>query len=63
MSRCPGSRCAPIAQRYSCNGAQRPGPDRALRRALPTGFKAELPLDADGLVLDYPGLFRRLAPR
>lgn len=24
-------------------------------------FTAELPVDADGLVLDYPGLFRRLA--
>jgi hypothetical protein len=27
--------------------------------ALPSGFTAELPVDADGLVLDYPGLFRR----
>ena len=25
-----------------------------------SGFKAELPVDEDGLVLDYPGLFRRL---
>jgi hypothetical protein len=27
--------------------------------ALPSGFTAELPVDADGLVIDYPGLFRR----
>ena len=27
--------------------------------ALPSGFTAELPVDAEGLVLDYPGLFRR----
>ena len=27
------------------------------------GFKADLALDADGLVMDYPETFRRLAPR
>ena len=27
-----------------------------------SGFKAELPADVDGLVLDYPGLFRRVWP-
>ncbi len=26
-----------------------------------SGFRAELPVDEDGVVLDYPGLFRRLA--
>jgi hypothetical protein len=26
-----------------------------------SGFTAELPVDEDGFVLDYPGLFRRLA--
>ena len=26
-----------------------------------SGFTADLPVDEDGLVLDYPGLFRRLA--
>jgi uncharacterized protein len=25
-----------------------------------SGFSAELPVDADGIVLDYPGLFRRV---
>ena len=25
-----------------------------------SGFKAELPVDEDGIVLDYPGLFRRM---
>jgi hypothetical protein len=25
-----------------------------------SGFKAELPVDEDGIVLDYPGLFRRV---
>jgi hypothetical protein len=26
-----------------------------------SGFSAELPVDEDGIVLDYPGLFRRVA--
>lgn len=36
--------------------------DRRLYRfeSLDTGFTADLPVDEDGLVLDYPGLFRRL---
>jgi hypothetical protein len=28
--------------------------------SLEDGFTAELPVDEDGFVLDYPGLFRRL---
>jgi uncharacterized protein len=45
-------------QRYGCLEAQADG---GLYRfeALPSGFTAELAVDADGLVLDYPGLFRR----
>jgi uncharacterized protein len=45
-------------QRYSCLEARAEG---GLYRfeALPSGFTAELPVDADGLVIDYPGLFRR----
>ena len=30
--------------------------------SLDGGFTAELPVDQDGLVLDYPGLFRRVFP-
>lgn len=29
--------------------------------SLGSGFTADLPVDADGFVLDYPGLFKRLA--
>jgi hypothetical protein len=29
---------------------------------LDGGFTADLPVDADGLVLDYPGLFKRVLP-
>ncbi len=27
---------------------------------LASGFSAELPVDSDGLVIDYPGLFKRI---
>jgi hypothetical protein len=27
---------------------------------LESGFRAELPVDRDGLVIDYPGLFKRV---
>ena len=30
--------------------------------SLDGGFTADLPVDLDGLVLDYPGLFRRVFP-
>ena len=45
-------------QRYGCLEEQADG---WLYRfeALPSGFTAELVVDADGLVIDYPGLFRR----
>ena len=45
-------------QRYGCLEARSDG---GLYRfeALPSGFTAELPVDADGLVIDYSGLFRR----
>jgi hypothetical protein len=45
-------------QRYSCLEAQANG-ELYRFEALPSGFTAELPIDAEGLVIDYPGLFRR----
>ena len=55
-SRCRPSTVTPARQRYT---ALAPG---SLYRfeGLDTGFMADLPVDQDGLVLDYPGLFRRL---
>lgn len=51
----------PEPQRYTClekgNGG---GLYRFL--SLDGGFTADLPVDADALVLDYPGLFRRALP-
>ena len=58
----PGLAVRADAQRYSCKARSARG-QTLLYEGLGTDFKAELPLDADGLVLDYPGLFRRLAPR
>jgi len=48
----------PEKQSYGCLEARADG-GRYRFEALPSGFTAELPVDADGLVLDYPGLFRR----
>jgi hypothetical protein len=58
----PGLAVRVDAQRYSCRARSAQG-QTLLYEGLGTDFKAELPIDADGLVLDYPGLFRRLAPR
>jgi uncharacterized protein len=56
--RVPELLVGPERQHYGCLEAQANG---GLYRfeALPSGFTAELPVDAEGLVIDYPGLFRR----
>lgn len=48
-------------QRYGCLESS---PSGALYRfeSLDGCFTADLPVDPDGLVLDYPGLFRRVFP-
>jgi len=49
----------PARQRYACLQAS---PEGGLYRykGLSTGFTANLPVDGDGLVLDYPKLCRRV---
>jgi hypothetical protein len=51
----------PEPQRYTC---LQKDSDGGLYRfvSLDGGFTADLPVDADGLVFDYPGLFRRALP-
>ena len=51
----------PEPQRYMC---LEKGDGGGLYRllSLDGGFTADLPVDADSLVLDYPGLFRRALP-
>ncbi len=45
-------------QRYTCL-ERRPDGGRWRYESLTSGFTTELPVDADGLVLDYPGFFTR----
>lgn len=51
-------------QRYTCL-EQSPDGDGSVYRfeQLTTGFTAILPFDNDGLILNYPELFRRLYPK
>jgi uncharacterized protein len=54
----PDLRLTAVRQRYTCLSVTKER-SRYLYEGLDTGFVAELPLDADGVVLDYPGLARR----
>jgi uncharacterized protein len=58
----PPMRVEASRQRYTClerrNGG---GLYRYEDRGTFRGFTADLPVDADGLVLDYPGIFRRIS--
>jgi len=55
--RVPELTVEPVRQRYT-----RVGEDRWRFEAVETGFAAELAVDGHGLVVDYPGLARRLRP-
>lgn len=59
----PGLEVAVDEQRYTC--LKRLGADGGRYRyeAIGDDFEAELPTDAEGLVMDYPTLFRRSWPR
>lgn len=46
----------PMAQAYT-----RPPDGRYLYESVDSGFQAALTVDADGVALDYPGLFRRIS--
>ena len=59
----PGLAPHPMAQRYTCLEPLGAAGGRYLYESLESGFQAELPVDADGLVTDYPELFRRQWPR
>ncbi len=54
----PALTVTPAPQRYRCLEARANGGCYRFE-SLDSGFAADLPVDADGLVLDYPGLFRR----
>ena len=50
-----------VPQRYTCLEVS-PDGGRHHYEALSRGFTAELPVDRDGLVIDYPAAFRRVWP-
>jgi uncharacterized protein len=53
----PGLELGPAEQAYTCVE-----PGRRYRyESLTTGYKAELDIDADGLIIRYPGLWQRVA--
>ncbi len=51
----------PVRQRYTCIELNEQG-GLYKYEGLASGFSAELQVDADGLVLDYPGIWRRVWP-
>ena len=55
----PSLKLRPVQQRYTC-AEQRPDGMVMTYEGAFRGFKADLPLDADGLVIDYPETFRRV---
>ena len=58
----PDMRLSVSRQRYTCLERNADGGlYRYEDRGSVRGFTADLPVDADGLVLDYPGIFRRLS--
>ncbi len=59
----PDLEVRPVKQRYTCLAPLGPDGGRFRYEGLFRGFAAELDVDADGLVLDYPETFRRIWPR
>jgi uncharacterized protein len=57
----PTLEIVPAPQRYTCLESR---PDGGLFRyeSLSSGYTNELPIDNDGLVVDYPGIWRRVWP-
>lgn len=57
----PAMKIRPVQQRYTCLDRTAEG-GRYLYEGLFRGFTAELQVDANGLVIDYPDTFRRVQP-
>ncbi|GAA0222888.1 putative glycolipid-binding domain-containing protein [Haladaptatus pallidirubidus] len=51
-----------VEQRYTCLEPLDSSGGLFRYESVDSEFTAELPVDSDGLVLDYPGLFRRVHP-
>lgn len=58
----PSIEVGPVRQRYTCLEALTSSGGRFRYESLTSGFRVDLPVDSDGLVLDYPGIWRRVWP-
>ena len=58
----PAMTVEPVEQRYTCIELLDHDGGTFGYESLESGFRADLPVDADGLVCDYPGLFERVYP-
>lgn len=58
----PELRVETTTQKYTCLDPLNEDGGRYRYESVSTGFKAELPIDSDGLVIDYPELFDRVSP-
>jgi hypothetical protein len=56
----PEMRVEVAQQRYTCLDPITEDGGRYRYESLSSGFAAELPVDSDGLVIDYPGMFERV---
>lgn len=56
----PDLRVTAVRQRYTCLTQSEEGARYRYESLDGSGFTAELPTDTDGLMIDYPGLFRRV---
>jgi hypothetical protein len=56
----PALRVTAERRRYTCLDEPPPAAGRFHIESLSSGFTADLPIDGDGLVWDYPGLFSRV---
>lgn len=58
----PAMTVEPVEQRYTCVDPLGPDGGTFGYESLESDFRAELPVDAEGLVRDYPGAFERVYP-
>jgi hypothetical protein len=58
----PELRVETAVQRYTCLDPLDAAGGRYRYESLSSEFTAELPVDADGIVVDYPDLFERVTP-
>jgi hypothetical protein len=56
----PALEIRPVPQRYTCLERHQAGATYRYE-GLSSGFTRDLPVDKDGLVIDYPGIWRRLS--